>query len=87
MVRRYVREVSKPNMERHGFTMIGPWEALAGTTNTLHYILEWANSEERERCWEAFYADTIYVEGRAAMFREGEVALRAHVQFWKPMGE
>jgi len=41
LTRRYVRKVSTPNMQRHGFTLQGPWEVLAGTTNTLHYVLEW----------------------------------------------
>ncbi len=85
LTRTYVRECSKPNFARHGFRMIGPWEVIAGTTNSLHYILEWEDFDARERAWEAFYADAEYQEARARIMANGELALRANVAFWRPM--
>ncbi|MFT4286010.1 NIPSNAP family protein [Nocardioides sp.] len=84
-VRRYVHEVSKPTFERHGIKMIGPWEVIAGTTNTIRYILEWDSDQHREQAWEAFYADEEYQRGRAEVFQSGEVVLRTHIEFWKDM--
>jgi hypothetical protein len=85
LTRRYFREVNEPNMARHGFTLLGPWEVVAGTTNTLHYLLQWADFDERERAWASFFADPDYQAGRAEIMKDGELALRAHVQFWRPM--
>lgn len=85
ITRRYVRECSAPNMSRHGFRMTGPWEVIAGTTNSLHYMLEWENFDERERAWADFYADPDYRRDRASIMADGELALRANVAFWRPM--
>lgn len=86
VVRRYVQDVSGPNFARHGFQLVGPWETVFGTTNTLHYMLEWDDLTQRETAWAAFYADEQYQEERRQAFAEGEAALRAHVQLWKPLG-
>ena len=85
LTRRYVRECSEPNMARHGFRMTGPWEVIAGTTNTLHYILEWEDFDARERAWQGFYADPEYRQERARLMSDGELAQRANVAFWRPM--
>lgn len=85
LTRSYVRECSEPNMTRHGFRMMGPWEVIAGTTNSLHYILEWETFEARERAWAGFYADPEYRRDRARIMADGELALRANVAFWRPM--
>jgi len=85
ITRRYVRECSEPNMARHGFRMTGPWEVIAGTTNSLHYILEWEDFDARERAWQDFYAAPEYRQERARLMSDGELALRANVAFWRPM--
>lgn len=85
LTRRYVRECSAPNMARHGFRMTGPWEVIAGTTNSLHYILEWEDFDARERAWKDFYADPEYQQERARIMADGELSLRANVSFWRPM--
>lgn len=87
LTRRYVQECSRPTFARHGFRMTGPWEVIAGTTNSLHYILEWDDFDARERAWAAFYADPEYQRARAAIMADGELALRANVAFWRPMPE
>lgn len=85
LTRRYVRECSEPNFRRHGFRMIGPWEVITGTTNALHYILEWDDLNAREAAWADFYADADYQRARAEIMADGELALRANVSFWRPM--
>lgn len=85
VTRQYVRECSEPNMSRHGFRMTGPWEVIAGTTNSLHYMLEWEDFDERERAWADFYADPDYRRDRVRIMADGELALRANVAFWRPM--
>lgn len=85
LTRRYVRECSEPNFRRHGFRMTGPFEVIAGTTNALHYILEWPDFDARERAWASFYADEQYQRSRAQFMADGELALRANVAFWRPM--
>lgn len=87
LTRRYVTEASGPAFARHGFRMTGPWEVIAGTTNTLHYLLEWDDFEQREQAWAAFYADEEYLRTRAEIMADGELALRTHVAFWRPMPE
>lgn len=85
LTRQYVRECSEPNFRRHGFRMTGPWEVIAGATNSLHYLLEWDDFDARERAWEAFYADEEYQKERTRFTVDGELALRANVSFWRPM--
>lgn len=87
LTRRYVAECSRPTFDRLGFKLIGPWEVIAGTTNTLHYLLEWPDFDTRERAWAKFYADPQYQETRRELMTDGELALRANVQFWRPVSE
>lgn len=44
LTRRYFRAVNEPDTARHRFTLMGPWEVVAGTTITLHYLLLWTGA-------------------------------------------
>lgn len=85
LVRRYFEEVNRPDFQRHGFSLLGPWEAILGTTNTLHYLLQWDDASERARGWAAFHGDPDHQRRRAKYFAAGEPMLRTHVQLWKPL--
>lgn len=88
LTRRYVRECSRPAFARNGFRLVGgPWEVIAGTTNTLIYVLEWDDLGTREAAWDAFYSDPEYLRVRGEIMAEGELAARAHVQFLRPVAE
>lgn len=88
LTRLYVRDCSRPAFARNGFRLVGgPWEVIAGTTNTLTYVLEWDDLAARETAWAAFYADAEYQRVRAEIMVDGELALRAHVQFLRPVAE
>jgi NIPSNAP len=42
---------------KHGIRLVGAWTSVVGNTNDLHYILAWADLNERQERWAAFSGD------------------------------
>ena len=69
--------------QKHGIGVIGFWEAVAGTSNELHYILRYDDLAHREKAWGAFQADEGWVRDRAETERDGQLVGRVRNQFWR----
>jgi hypothetical protein len=69
---------------RHGIKVVGFWEAVAGTTNELHYILQFDDLAHREKAWNAFQADEAWIRDRAETEKYGPIVARVRNQFWRP---
>jgi hypothetical protein len=69
--------------EKHGIEVVGFWEAIAGTTNELHYLLRYDDLAHRERAWDAFQADEGWVKARAETEADGPIVARVRNQFWR----
>jgi len=72
------------HFEKHGIQVVGFWEAVAGTTNELHYILRFDDLAHRERAWDAFQNDPGWQADRAATEADGPIVARVRNQFWRP---
>jgi hypothetical protein len=70
--------------ERLGIKPIGFWTADVGTSNELHYILQWQSMADREQRWGAFMADKEWHEKRAASEVDGPLVARMTNSFWSP---
>jgi hypothetical protein len=70
--------------EKHGIQVVGFWEAVAGTTNELHYLLRYDDLAHRERAWDAFQSDPGWQKDRAATEADGAIVARVRNQFWRP---
>jgi hypothetical protein len=70
--------------EKHGIQVVGFWEAVAGTTNELHYLLRFEDLAHRERVWDAFASDEGWLEARAESEADGPIVARVRNQFWRP---
>ena len=80
---RRFQEITLGYFRKHGIGVVGFWEAVAGTTNELHYLLRYDDLAHRERAWNAFQADEGWQRDRAATERDGPLVARIHNQFWK----
>jgi len=70
--------------EKHGIQVVGFWEAVAGTTNELHYLPRYDDLAHRERAWDAFQADPGWQKDRAETEADGAIGARVRNQFWRP---
>ncbi len=70
--------------EKHGIQVVGFWEAVAGTTNELHYILRYDSLAHREQAWDAFGRDEGWLAVRAETEANGPIVARVRNQFWRP---
>jgi heme-degrading monooxygenase HmoA len=70
--------------ERHGFSPVGFWQTDVGTSNELHYLLRWKDSDERVQHWAAFAADPEWREAKARTEANGAIVARIHNQLWIP---
>jgi len=77
-------EVTVPIWERIGIRPVGFWTAEVGTSNELHYILQWDNMADREHKWHAFQTDQEWQEKRTASEANGTLVARLTNSFWTP---
>ena len=77
-------EVTTKIWERHGIRPIGFWEAVVGTSNELHYILQWNDMAEREQKWDAFQRDPEWQEKRDLSEKDGPLVAKLTNYFWRP---
>jgi hypothetical protein len=69
--------------QKYGIGVVGFWEAVAGTSNELHYLLRYDDLAHRERAWDAFQADEGWLKDRAATEVDGPIVARIRNQFWR----
>jgi hypothetical protein len=50
--------------EKHGIKVIGFWEAVIGTSNTLYYMLAFNDMAHREKAWNAFASDAEWLKAK-----------------------
>jgi len=81
---RRFQEITLGYFQKHGIGVVGFWEALAGTTGELHYLLRFDSLAHREQAWDAFQADPGWQRDRAETEREGLIVARVRNQFWRP---
>ncbi len=70
--------------KRHGIRVIGFWEAVIGTSNVLHYLLQFDDLGHRERAWGAFTADPDWHRVRDESHRDGWIVARIRNEIWQP---
>jgi hypothetical protein len=50
--------------EKHGIKIVGFWEAVFGTSNTLYYMLAFKDMAHKESAWNAFITDPDWIKAR-----------------------
>ena len=70
--------------EKHGIRVVGFWEAVVGTSNTLYYMLAWDDMAHRERAWGAFQADPEWIKARGETERDGPIVARVTNMLLRP---
>lgn len=70
--------------EKHGIKVVGFWEAIFGTSNTLYYMLAYENMAQREKSWNAFQADQEWVKARQETEKEGPLVERVVNMLLRP---
>jgi hypothetical protein len=78
------RDVTSKFFEKHGIRIVGYWEALIGTTNTLYYIVEWESLAEREQKWGAFMVDPGWLAARAKSEESGPIVAKVTNMILRP---
>ena len=69
---------------KHGIGVVGFWEAIVGTTNVLHYVLQFDDLAHREKAWNAFMADPDWHRVRAESEKDGPIVARVRKELWRP---
>ncbi len=77
-------EITTRIWEKHGIRPVGFWEAVVGSSNELHYLLQWEDMADRERKWDAFQRDPEWQKARAETEVDGPLVARATNYFWRP---
>jgi hypothetical protein len=70
--------------KKHGITVVGFWEAIFGTSNTLYYMLAFENMAHREKAWAALMADPEWMRARQETEKEGPLVQRVHNMLLRP---
>ncbi|MWB78201.1 hypothetical protein GLS40_09210 [Pseudooceanicola sp. 216_PA32_1] len=74
-----------PLLARHGVTVAGRWDALAGPRYPMFcYIMEWTDHAERDAAWGSFYADPEWARIRSETNDGFEMIQENRLQFLKP---
>jgi hypothetical protein len=71
--------------EKHGIKQAGFFTTLVGEHNQhLTYFLAWESLAEREKKWNAFFADPEWISARAETEKNGAIVARVSSQFLTP---
>jgi hypothetical protein len=80
-----MREHVPPLLTKHGIRVVGRWGALSGPRMPLFcYVMEWADLNERDERWAAFYADPEWARLRAATNAGSELVQGQELVFLRP---
>ena len=70
---------------RHGIRQAGFWTTLVGESHRdLTYLLAWESMAERERIWNAFAADPVWLKARAETEKDGQIVETITNSFLQP---
>ena len=70
---------------RHGIRQAGFWTTLVGESHRdLTYLLAWDSMAERERIWNAFAADPVWLKARAETEKDGQIVETITNSFLQP---
>jgi hypothetical protein len=50
--------------KKHGIKVIGFWQAIVGTSNTLYYMLAFEDMAHKENAWNAFASDPDWLNAK-----------------------
>ena len=80
------REHTNRLFEKHGMELIGYWTPASGpeAENTLIYILAYPSEEARQKSWEGFRADPVWIKARDASERDGKIVLKVESKILSP---
>jgi hypothetical protein len=70
--------------KKHGINVVGFWEAIVGTSNTLYYMIAFDDLAHREKSWNEFASDPDWLKARAASEKDGPIVSRVHNMLLKP---
>ncbi|KAK3690655.1 hypothetical protein LTR37_016201 [Vermiconidia calcicola] len=71
--------------EKHGIKQLGFWTTLVGPNNNdLTYMLAWESLADREKKWNAFFADPDWVNARAESEKDGPINAQVSSSFLTP---
>jgi hypothetical protein len=70
--------------EKHGMKPTGFWNSLVGSTEELHYILEWESADQFASAWMDFVQDPAWGEAVASSEKDGPLLVTAENQLWFP---
>jgi hypothetical protein len=70
--------------KKHGINVVGFWEAIVGTSNTLYYMIAFDDLAHREKSWNEFASDPDWLKARAASEKDGPIVSRVHNILLKP---
>ncbi|MCJ7632188.1 NIPSNAP family protein [Candidatus Bathyarchaeota archaeon] len=70
--------------QRHGIKVIGFWEAVVGTSNTLYYMIAFNDLGHREKSMNAFMADPDWIKARAETEKDGPIVTRIQNMLLRP---
>jgi hypothetical protein len=74
-----------PLWDKHGIVPAGFFTTLIGASNqTLTYLLQWESLAERERKWNAFATDPVWLVARAASEADAIIVDRIENSFLSP---
>jgi len=62
--------------QKHGIRVVGFWEAIVGTSNTLYYMLAFDSMADREKTWNAFISDPEWIKARQETEKNGPLVQR-----------
>ena len=78
------QKVTLKLFEKHDIKVVGFWEAIIGTSNTLYYLLAYENMAHRENAWSAFMADPEWIRARQETEKDGPLVQRVVNMLLKP---
>ena len=70
--------------QKHGIKVIGFWEAVVGTSNTLYYMIAFENMAHREKAFNAFASDPEWIKARAESEKDGPIVSRVYNMLLRP---
>jgi len=70
--------------EKHGIKVVGFWEVVIGTSNTLYYMLAYESMAQREKAWNAFMADPEWIKARRESEKDGPLTQRVVNMLLRP---
>ncbi|MGE0719514.1 MAG: NIPSNAP family protein [Alphaproteobacteria bacterium] len=71
--------------EKHGIRQAGFWTTLVGESNQdLFYLLAWESMADREKKWNAFASDPVWLAARAETEKDGAIVANVANSFLAP---